>query len=128
MFRLDGAFQLAMVLLFVFAAYSLQTRFQPFMSPSERGDVLERHEALRLTSPVHAMLATRLRDIANAGRKRVRSKVDWAAPRLAIARQLARGFSVYLFNYNTLESILLCSALLVCLSGIMVRLQLPVGR
>jgi hypothetical protein len=109
MFRKTPGFQLAMALLVVFTAYALQVKHSPYMSPSEREKVLQWHENLaRHGSELHGKLATELsrarKALARDSRSRKRKRVEVTA---------------YFVNYNSVEMVLLASAFLICLAGVM---------
>lgn len=121
MFNRNPAFQLSVALLVMFVAYALQVRHVPFMSPSERGDVLTAHRMAAATGdPIHAALKEQMDRVADRN-KRGPKKVGWAhaktkAEKAAVARAAAANF---LYNYNTVESMLLACAVVVNLAGVM---------
>jgi len=118
MFRRSAAFQLAAALLIMFLAYAAQVRFVPYMSPGDYDDVLAEHKRLALTSPLHARLQATLSEIEGQGRKRTRSTLLTPTGRVD-ARAVAGAVGAWLFNYNTVEVVLLFAAVIVCLMGIM---------
>lgn len=118
----NPAFQLAAALLVMFCAYAAQVKFYPYMSPGDMEEVIKDHERRAFTSALHARLRATIAGIQTRGRRRVKKnllnkegKVDTAAL-LGVLRN-------WLFNYNTVEEILLFSACIVCLMGIMYGAQ-----
>ncbi len=118
MFRNDGGFQMAVALLVLFAAYAVQVKKEPFMSPSDRAVVLREHDRLKFEGGIHASLAEGLKDTAAGGRKRT-ARVDWTAPKAILGKQILARAGLFMFNYNTVEATTLGCAILVCLAGIM---------
>jgi len=118
LFNKNPSFQLAAAMLIMFLAYAAQVVYYPYMSPADCEDVLKQHERLSFSSPVHARLRATISGIESRGRKIVRrnllnneGKVDSKAI-LGVLRN-------WLFNYNTVEEIMLFSAVIVALMGIM---------
>jgi hypothetical protein len=77
-------------------------RYTPYMSPSDCDQVLRDHEAQRLTSQRHAILAVRLAEISSRGRKRVHRNLltfEGKVDRTAVLGVMAN----WLFNYNTVR-------------------------
>ena len=121
MFTKNPAFQLSISLLIVFTSYVLQVKNRPYMSMSERDDVLANHERrAREEGPgsTHALLAQNLGNIQSRGKKATRN-VFGKSTRQEKARRAAEQAASFFFNYNTVEAVLLCCAVLVNLSGIM---------
>ena len=123
MFRGNAAFQLALVVLLMFASFVVQVRNEPFLSLLDRPKELERHEELRkdprsMHSLAHGPLATyrserrRRKSFRFLAKGKPMPKIKAAAPMLSATLQRA-------VNYNTIEATLLFSAVLVALSGIM---------
>jgi hypothetical protein len=117
MFRDNPGYQLAMALLVLFVAYVLHTKHQPYLTHLNRASVLTDHAQKMLTDPLHASIEADMRAIrkqsTKTGYKTVRKIWD---PRLKSTVDLI-GASI--FEYNTAEALLLGSAILVCLSGLM---------
>jgi len=118
MFRADGGFQMAVALLVLFAAYAAQVKCEPFMSPGDRVEVLREHDRSKFEGGIHASLAESLKEAAIVGRKRT-TRIDWAAPKSVLGKQILARAGLFMFNYNTVEAVMLACAILVCLSGIM---------
>jgi hypothetical protein len=114
MFNKNPAFQMAIALLVLFVAYALQVRFSPYMSMSERATVLMEHKRKALLGDkVHQALAA---TIAVTRRQGKRSGVSTSMDKAKDRRTVAVSF---FWNYNTVESVLLFSAVLVNLAGVM---------
>jgi len=117
-FSKNASFQMAACLLVMFVAYAAQTTFRPYMSPSDYDQVLRDHIEASHTSAVHARLRAAIANIETRGRKKVRRNLlnfDGKVDRNAILGVL----SGWLFNYNTVEQVMLFAAVIVCLMGIM---------
>jgi hypothetical protein len=109
--------QMAVILLVLFIAYALQVRYRPYMSPEERSDVLRDHIFRSMHGGVHAYLALRLKEAESLGKKTARPA--GMAQRRAVNYVAAAMLMGYLFNYNTVEMVLLFCCCLITLSGIM---------
>ena len=124
MFSRNPAFQMAICLLALFIAYALQVRFSPYMSMSEREEIIFQHKRqVELGNRTHAMLASIISDVKRQGKKVV-TRMDMEGKQ-ALIRQRAANF---FWNYNTVESVLLFCAVLVNLAGVMFesgQLDLP---
>jgi len=118
MFRRSGAFQLAASLLIMFLAYAAQVKWNPYMSPQEYEAVLKAHIESSYTSPIHARLRVTLANIENRGKKRTHRNLMTKDGRVDYSAVLGI-LTTWLFNYNTVEAILLFSAIIVNLMGIM---------
>jgi hypothetical protein len=114
MFNKNPAFQMAVALLVLFIAYALQVRYSPYMSMSERLTVLMEHKRKALLGDkVHQALAATIAVTRRQGRRSgVSMSMDKAKDRRAVAVS-------FFWNYNTVESVLLFSAVLVNLAGVM---------
>ena len=123
LFRKVPVFLLAFSLMVLFSCYTLQVKYSPYMSLSERQGVIERHEAA-MGDIVGVMKAAE--EKRKRGRKAFKfgSKETWEA---GILRESAFN---YFWNYNTVESTLLFSACLVLLNGLMFQSQkiVPGGK
>jgi hypothetical protein len=120
-FRLNPQFQLAMILMVIFVAYSLQVKWNPYMSPDDHAKTIEDHlrkaaEGDPLHSRLHSALESiRLRQGKKAAGYRFRLFYGGRFRPAALFGWVGQ----WLFDYNVVESILLFSAVLVCLMGIM---------
>jgi hypothetical protein len=118
MFARNAAFQLAACLFVLFVAFTAQAFVQPYMPPSSYDDVLRAHEAAALTSTLHARLRRKLAAVEARGRKRTRANIMTPTGKID-AKALLGVLMLGLFNYNTVEQVLLASAIVVCLLGIL---------
>ena len=117
-FGKNGAFQMAACLLVMFLAYSAQMMFRPYMSAGEYEDVLRSHAESAFSNVVHARLRSQIASIETRGKKRVRRNLlnfEGKVDRSAVLGILTG----WLFNYNTIEQLMLFAAVIVCLMGIM---------
>jgi hypothetical protein len=112
-------FQLAVALLVLFIAYTLQVRYRPYLSPSEKGDVLRDHVYHSLQGGIHVELARRVKEAEAHGKKAARntkmSSVVKGPPTVVAFNSVVQ----YFFNYNTVEMVLLFCCVLISLAGIM---------
>jgi hypothetical protein len=122
MFNKNSSFQLAAALLVCFLAYAAQVRFTPYMSPGEYDVALREHEAAALTSPLHAKLRDSIARIDGRGRKKVHRNVLTSNGKVDYTAALGV-LTSWMFNYNTVEAVLLFSAVVVSLMGIMFAAQ-----
>jgi hypothetical protein len=117
-FNKNASFQMAACLLVMFVAYAAQVHVRPYMSPANFEDVLKAHVESSYANAVHARLRANLATIETRGRKKVRKNLlnfEGKVDRSAVFGLLAG----WLFNYNTVEEIMLFAAVIVCLMGIM---------
>jgi hypothetical protein len=117
--RNSSSYQLAMMLLVLFAAFSVHVKNNPYFSHADRPNVLREHEEKVATDPLHASLETDIRILAKQNSRRGGHK-----PRrffdVASVKQEPVDYAVLVaLDYNTVEAVLLGSAILVCLSGLM---------
>eukprot|EP00937_MAST-01D_sp_MAST-1D-sp2_P003135 g3135.t1 len=110
-FRRTPVFLLAFILLVLFISYALQVRHQPYMSMSERAGVVAKYEAEKANMDVGVFKAK-----AQITRKRGREKIRFGEK---ITRDRAEASIEYFWNYNTVEAVLLFSAFLIVLMGLM---------
>jgi hypothetical protein len=116
MFAQFPAFQLAASLLIVFLSYAAQVKFSPYMALSQFDEVIRDHMLLSLVpGSVHARLEQIVKDVESRGKKVGRKNVMSAGGRTAQVNTLLQ----WLFNNNTVESILLFSAIMVNLMAVM---------
>ena len=117
-FNKNASFQMAACLLVMFIAYAAQTHVRPYMSPGNFEQVLREHTEASFTSAIHARLRSALANIETRGRKKVRKNLlnfEGKVDRAAVFGILTS----WLFEYNTVEEIMLFAAVIVCLMGIM---------
>ena len=102
----------------MFCAYAAQVAYRPYMSPSDFEEVIREHMAASFTSPVHAKLRASIAGIESRGRKKARRNI--MTPEGRVDRAAVLGLlSNWLFNYNTVELIMLFCAVIVSLMGVM---------
>lgn len=135
MFRSTPIYQMATALLVMFAAYALQVRHNPYMSPGDHEAVLADHQ-LRSSFPVkagaepsmHHKIAALMdeHDAKHAKGLAMRRAATWrAAAETKFRAEASSGqldasiLASFLIDYNTVEAVLLGCSVLVCLSGIM---------
>jgi len=130
MFRGSPGFQLAVVLMILFASYVLQVQHRPYMSTAERDLVLEEHrrkasegdpDHLRI-QPVMAMAIERQRLVENAlkiKKKKMKLKETFSGKSLVGFDESKNKKMKYFWDYNTIEATLLACGIVVCLSGVM---------
>lgn len=121
MFRSESSFQMAVILFFLFVAFAAQVRHQPYLgaTAAEKAEVMREHERRRYESDRHARLAEQLKAVSLKAKKKGRAKIDWSAPRAAVALQVMGNAAAWFASMNVLESVLLAASLLVALAGIM---------
>jgi hypothetical protein len=117
-FAKNSSFQMAACLLVMFLAYSAQMMFRPYLSPGEYDAVLKSHAESAFTSAAHAEIRAQIANIATRGKRATRKNLlnfEGKVDRSAVLGLLTS----WLFNYNTVEQIMLFCAVIVCLMGIM---------
>jgi len=134
MFRQSPSYQLALALLTLFAAYVLHMRHLPYLTHASSREVVSDHkQKVAEGNAMHCRIATDMRESATKNlRKRVVTKygwksgyahggIPWTARRAQLNQSLAAkyGFVMNVLDYNTVEAVLLCCAILVNLAGIM---------
>ena len=123
LFNRQASFQLAAAFLVLFLSYSAQMRFAPYMTPAEFDKTLREHEAQSFTDPIHARLRSTIGGIASRTRKAARKNVLGGPGGAVDAGALLGVLKGWLFNYNTVEQLLLFSAGIVCVMGLMFAAQ-----
>jgi hypothetical protein len=117
-FAKNSSFQMAACLCIMFLAYSAQMMARPYMNAGEYDEVLRQHQERALTDPLHARVRSQIANIETRGRKKARKNLLNADGK--INRSAALGLlTSWLFNYNTIEQLMLFAAVIVCLMGIM---------
>ncbi|GMI27037.1 hypothetical protein TeGR_g1845, partial [Tetraparma gracilis] len=110
LFRGNATFQMCMIVLTIFISSNIQVRAQPFMSMSERAGVLLQHREM----------VDDLRDqMNNKGKKKMISGKAFNIDSLMDESNREVSVASYFWNYNTVEMILLASAILINVFGIM---------
>jgi len=120
LFNRNASFQLAAALLVIFVAYAAQMKYAPYMGPGDYENVLKDYQARAATGEdrVATELWNKLRVIEARGRKKVRRNLMKADGKVD-GRAVLGLLQSWLFNYNTVEEILLFSAGVVAIMGIM---------
>ena len=141
LFYSNPGFQLAFTILVLFSSYVLQVRNRPFMSPMERNaernnfnDKVkqgeEKHKRIKSLIEEKLILAKKMQQQRGSGflkdRNRALSKMHLRKREMNDERQ--RGLQMYLFDYNSVELVMLGSAICVCATGIMFTSGNFVGR
>jgi len=111
LFRRTPVFLLSFILLVLFICYALQVRHQPYMSLSERAEVVAKFEAAQ-----SGMDSLQARIKAKEIKKRGRQKLKFGAK---MDRERRMEAAQYFWNYNTVESVLLFCGCMVVLGGLM---------
>jgi len=109
-FRKNTIFQLCIILLVMFVSYAMQVRHRPFMSQESYEEVVEKFK------PMTKRESLRGRKRPNYVREVKLGGEGDAVGETTFSSQSSKSF---FFNYNTVESVLLFSAVLTNLSGIM---------
>lgn len=123
MFSSDVAFQMAACLLILFLAYVLQTRFNPFMSYNDYELVILQNETAAKWSPINARLHATIKHIEFKGRKRARSNNIIVKDGQINKQAVFRATADWIFNYNTVEAVMLFCGIIVSLLGLMYESQ-----
>ena len=125
MFRTSPVYQLAMTLLVVFASYVLQVRNVPYMSGKDFDQVVEEHQTkVKEGDKLHIRIQCTIDETKAKNSSQSSAGQGWEAQQRILKEK--RGYYLvserivqYLTDFNTVESILLASAILVNLCGIM---------
>ena len=125
MFRTSPVYQLAMTLLVVFASYVMQVKHQPYMSNKDFEHEVEEHRKKVLEGDrLHIRIQATIDECKAKNVDKTRASHGWADQQKKLKQQ--RGYYLvsekvvqYLTDFNTVEAILLASAILVNLVGIM---------
>ena len=123
MYRRTPSYQLATALLIMFVAFGLQVRFTPYMSKRDYADVLAAAQAAVVDSVSRraALMSGINSIISRSSTRKVRANASWRE--VAEKREvLGRGVIVVarvLSDYNAVEALLLASAVMVALAGVM---------
>jgi hypothetical protein len=88
------------------------------MNAAEYETVLRAHTESAFTSAIHARLSVQLATIETRGRKKARKNLLDFEGKIDATAALGV-LSSWLFNYNTIEQLMLFAAVIVCLMGIM---------
>ncbi|KAA0161835.1 hypothetical protein FNF31_03620 [Cafeteria roenbergensis] len=117
LFQQTPTFQFAMMLLVLFGAYALHVKNVPYLNVTERDDILTKWRDEKSSAKQEEIK----RLVAGANRKATRlATMESAKPRSRVFNATAE-LQKYIYNYNTIEAVLLFVAVLTCLSGIMLN-------
>jgi hypothetical protein len=120
MFSKNSAFQMSMCLLVLFVAFTLQTRYLPYMPKTEFAMVTKDALARAETVPLYNRLKARVAGVEGQTKKRTfRNALD------GVNMVRARFVFQWLLNYNTIEAVLLFDAAMVCLLGVLYEAVRP---
>jgi hypothetical protein len=117
-FSKNSSFQMAACLMIMFLAYTAQMMFMPYMSAACFDQVLKNHSESAFTSSAHARIKNQVSGIEARGRKKAAKNLmtfDGKIDRSAVLSVLTG----WLFDYNTIEQLMIFAAVIVCLMGIM---------
>ena len=117
MFRRTPSFQMAMAFVILFFSFTMQVRHNPYMSMSERRGIILHHkskakEGNKKHQAIAAAYQAALRNSNARQRRRQVNMESVSAAKSTLGQD-------YLFDYNTMEAVLLSCGCFVCLSGIM---------
>jgi hypothetical protein len=118
----NGGYQMVGAATVTLCFYVLHVRLAPFMGPDTYEDVLRDHQNKSVTSSVHARLRAAVQDVENRGRRGQRKPVlDFQG---RVNRGALLGYALAaLFDYNTVEAVLLFVTIIVCLLGVCVEIH-----
>ena len=120
LFRSTPAYQMAMIVMVLFFGYSAHIHAEPFMSrPEHRAIVLAHERQVAEHNTQHQLIDAELQPLVAKARRAERAEFRKVGFRAEEKRAAAKETSQLQTNYNTVESVLLVSAILVALSGIM---------
>merc|ERR1711998_239818 len=123
----NPGFQLAVCMLVLLYCYVIQQNNRPYMSTVERLSVIVEHRAkVAEGNAKHTKIESHIAKAAEQAkekRRRAHRKVLATLEQSDLKSkrdQLNQGSATeYFFDYNTVEAVLLCCAILVCLAGVM---------
>ncbi|RYY38983.1 hypothetical protein EON62_00085, partial [archaeon] len=127
MFRNSASYQLAVGLLVMFLAFVLHVRHAPYLTHAAKADVVEDVQRRALTERKYQLIDAEVRAALKNGEKNGRRRKvgfgavvsELKAQRAQRAESLATAGLLYIFDYNTVETVLLSSSVLLLLAGIM---------
>ena len=121
-FNKNGAYQMVSAAIILLCFYVLHVRASPFMCPDEYESVLRDHKNKSVTSALHARLRAAIKDVESKGRRgpakalvNFNGQINRAALLGAVATAL--------FDYNTVEAVMLFTAIMTCLMGVMTEVH-----
>lgn len=125
LFANNSSFQMAACLLIMFISYVFQTRFNPFMCYSDFEQVIRDHLASVNWSRAHMQVNAMLLSVnaQNNNRKKAHFNNIVSLTGKINKGALFQAVGSWIFNYNTVEAIMLFCSVMICLMGIMYQIQ-----
>mmetsp|Transcript_22541 Transcript_22541/g.46821 ORF Transcript_22541/g.46821 Transcript_22541/m.46821 type:complete len:4475 (+) Transcript_22541:277-13701(+) len=112
-FRSNTLFMLSMTLLVIIVSYAIQVKYSPYMSTAEYQEIVDKNSAM--IDEVTSMKLMQLKMMQSQNQRSKAAKLG----RESLINMGPKMELSFLHNYNTVESSLLFSAIIVNLSGIM---------
>jgi hypothetical protein len=120
MFRQVGAYQLAMCLLVLFVAFVLQTQHNPYITHENKQGVIDEHLAKALAGDkLHATIESDMRATEKKNTRKRQKQNLFENLVSGKGKDTSTMVVLFIFDANTVESILLASAAMVNLAGVM---------
>ena len=118
---------LCLCVVVLFVAYAMHVRNAPYYSDAEKEGVLEKHKDIvkdyNLTIEIEKRDVSKLREDEEESKGGKISALDMmrraSFSRAELAKNTGKNLAVYLWNYNTVEAVLLGCAVLITLFGVM---------
>jgi hypothetical protein len=124
MFRQVGSYQLAMCLLVLFVAFVLQTQHLPYLTHQNRGAVIDDHLAKALAGDkLHAHIESEMRAVEKRNTRKRQKQNLFDAIVASKDKDASATLILFIFDANTVESILLASAIAVNIAGVLLDSQ-----
>jgi hypothetical protein len=117
LFQQTPTFQFAMMLLVLFGAYALHVKNVPYLNVADREDILTKWREEKGSVKQEEIKQL----IAGSNKKSTRSTSMAAIGTRSVIQTGVFEVQKYIFNYNTVEAVLLFVAVLTCLTGIMLN-------
>ena len=114
LFRNNTLFMLSMTLLVIIVSYAIQVKYSPYMSTAEYEGIISENSAM-----IDEVVSAKMMNLKLVQQQNQRSKAAKLGRMSLIEFSIKAPKMSFLHNYNTVESTLLFSAILVNLSGIM---------
>jgi len=121
-FNDNATFQLTVVLMIMFWGYAMQQKYEPYMSTSERPEIVRefKEDIERVLADIETARARTEYGDRNMQKNKI--KLNHNLSQKGISRKpvdVGQAAAYFFWNYNTVESVLLFCCVLVCLLGIM---------
>jgi hypothetical protein len=117
--RNTASYQLAMMLLVLFAAFAAQVKNNPYLSHGDKAKVVAEHQEKCLTDPLHKAIEDDLKLIMRKNTRGAFRTTRFFDAKAIASRSTVDAIVLTILDYNSVESVMLGSAILVCLSGLM---------